>query len=329
MQFGGGGVPSVGVFFDASFDRIGDLFALAVLHGLEGKNEMRQIGLSVNRPDFPAVQFCDVVKHFYTPGAGVFGATAPLGMADGKPQPLDVYAALLGKKSEDGAPVYKATLKSVIETADPATVLRNALTASQPKNSIIVTSGSLATVSRLLALRGAKEIVAGTVRHLVIADPRNSIDAAAAERLFAEWPTPIFLCGADLGKAIPFPAASVEKDFATPTPHPLADAYREFGQVPYDAPTTSMDAALFGVRSTAELFKLSEPGTLRLAAGGAIGIAPSSDGKHRRLLVDDAQKDKVVAALTELASAPPRAAAGRRGARGAADVTPPVGKKKQ
>ncbi len=327
MQFGGGGVPSVGVFFDASFDRIGDLFALALMHGLEGKAEMRQTGVSVNRPDFAAAQFCDVVKRFYTPG-GFFGGGLPVGMYDGKPQPLEVYRTLLAKKGEDGTPLYKPTLKSVIDTADPATVLRNALTASQPKNSIIVASGSLATLARLIALRGAKEVVAGTVKHLVIADPRNSNDGAAAERLFAEWPTPIYFCGGEVGEAIPFPAASVVKDFAEPAPHPLAEAYQEFGQVPYDVPTTSMDAVLFAVRSTAGNFKLSEPGTLRLSSGGAIEIAPSAEGKHRRLLYDAAQKDNVVKALTELASAPPRAAAGRRGARGAADVTPPVVKKK-
>ena len=46
-------------------------------------------------------------------------------------------------------------------------------------------------------------------------------------------------------------------------------------------------------------------------------------GKHRRLIYDEAQKEDVVKALTQLASAPPRAGGGRRGGRGDANATPP------
>src|SRR5215469_10972400 len=118
MQFGGGGVPPVGVLFDAAFDRPADLLTLALLHGLEGKNELRQTALSVNRPDFPAAQFCDAVKRFYTPGA-VFFSALPIGVPEGKAQPLPIYAALLGKKGDDGAPLYKPAATRFLDTADP------------------------------------------------------------------------------------------------------------------------------------------------------------------------------------------------------------------
>ncbi len=324
MQFGGGGVPPVGVLFDAAFDRPADLLTLALLHGLEGKNELRQAALSVNRPDLPAAQFCDAVKRFYSPG-GFFGGVLPIGAPDGKPQPVPIYSALLAKKGDDGSPLYKPSVTRMLDTADPATVFRNALTASQPKNSIIVASGSLATVSRLLSLRGAKEVVAGTVRHLVLADPKIS-SPEAAQKFFTDWPTSIYLCGPEIGDAIRFPAACIENNFPMPKANPLVDAYGAFGQMPYDAPTTSMDAVLFAVRMKENYFKLSEPGTFRVSSAGAIEHTPSADGKHRRLLLDDAQKDAVVKALTELSVAPPRAGGGRRGAR-PADATPPPVKK--
>ncbi|MGA7236544.1 MAG: hypothetical protein WBY44_12740 [Bryobacteraceae bacterium] len=315
MQFGGGGTPPVGVLFDGAFERIGDLLALAVLYGLQSKSEARVASISVNRPDLTAAQFCDAVKTYYS-GGGFFGGGLPVGAAMGTQRPLPVYAKLLAKKDEEDEPVFKTSLSSLIDTADPAILMRNALTASQPHNSIVVASGSLASVARLLALRGSNLLIEDTVRHLVIADPKN-VDPknGDAQRVFAEWPMPIYLCGAEIGDAIRYPAASIESDFKGPKPNPFADAYRAFGEMPYDAPTAAADAGLFAVRTKAGLFKLSDPGTFRVSASGAIELEPSATGKHRRLILDETQKDNVVKALTQLASTPPRPGGGRRGAR--------------
>jgi hypothetical protein len=323
MQFGGGGIPPVGVLFDGAFDRIGDLLALAVLYGLQSKGDARVASISVNRPDLPAAQFCDVVKRYYS-GGGFFGGGLPIGAADGTQQPAPVYAKLLAKPGDEGEPVYKPALSRFIDSADPATVMRNALTASQPANSIVVASGSLASVARLLELRGSKLLIEGTVRHLVLVDPKNTSDA---QRLLAEWPTPIYLCGADIGDAIRYPAASIENDFTGPKPNPITDAYRAFGEMPYDAPTTSADASLFAVRSKANLFKLSDAGTFRVSAAGALELEPSASGKHRRLIFDETQKDEIIKQLTQLASAPPRPPAGRRGAKPDAIAPAPAKKK--
>jgi hypothetical protein len=329
MQFGGGGIPPVGVLFDGGFDRIGDILALAVLYGLQSKGEARVTAISVNRADFPAAQFCDVIKRHYTPGG--FGAGLPIGAADGKQQPLPLYSKLLSQTGA-GAPVFKPAVTRFLDTADPATVLRNALTASNAKNSIVVASGSLATVSRLLALRGAKPLIEGATRQLILSDPKISTDAeerASAQRLFADWPTPICVCGAEIGDAICYPGASIDKDFTGPKPNPIVDAYRAFGDMPYDAPATAADASLFAVRTSANYFRLSDPGTFRISAGGALEFDASPGGAHHRLMLDETQKEAVIKALTELASAPPRAGGGRRGARGDANALPqPPAKKK-
>ena len=323
MQFGNGGTPPVGVVFDGGFDRIGDILALAVLYGLETKGEARVVGISVNRPDFPAAQFCDVIKRFYTGG---FAFGLPVGVMDGKPQPAPVYAQLLAKTGTDGAALFKPALVRFLDSPDPATAMRNNLTASQTKNSIVVASGSLATVTRLLALRGSKLLVEETVRHLVVANPRipsDTAERANCQKTLDEWPSPIFFCGGEIGEAIRYPAASIEKDFNGPKENPFVDAYRAFGEMPYDAPTGPADAGLFGVRSKADLFKVSEPGSLRISAAGKLELEPSTNGKHRRVMLDESQKDNVVQALTQLASAPPKppTGRGRRGA-GKADAAP-------
>jgi hypothetical protein len=323
------------VLFDSAFDRIDDLLALALLYGLDGKGEMRMSAVTVSRPDFAAAQFCEIVKRFYSGAAGGFGfgASFPVGLADvgpGKPKatPLPVYPTLLAKTGDDGAPLYKPALESFIDTADPATVLRNALTASQPHNTIMIAGGPLTSLARLLEMRGSKEMIALNVRHLAIAaGPWIAADVKAAQRVFDDWPTPIYACSVELGAAVRFPASSIEKDFAWSKAHPVADAYRAFGTMPYDAPTSSMDASLYAVRPTAGYFKLSGPGLFRPSAAG-IEFTASAQGKHQLLTPDEAQTGAVVKALTELASAQPVVRA-RRGPRTDPNADKPQPVKKQ
>jgi hypothetical protein len=324
MQFPGAAPPPVGVLFDSAFDRIDDLLALSILYGLDGKNETRMTAFSVSRPDFAAAQFCDIVKRFYSgaAGGGGFGVNFPIGLASGQNKPLPVYAALLAKTGDNGAPLYKAALEDYNDTGDPATVLRNALSASQPHNSILIAAGPLTTFARLLALRDSKEIIALNVRYLSIAaGPWISSDAnavKAAQFLFDDWPTPIFAASPELGDAVRFPASCIDKDFAWSKAHPVADAYRAFQPMsvnggPYDAPTSAMDASLYAIRPKAGYFKLSDPGVFRASATG-IEWKLSPQGKHQLLLPDEAQTANVVKALTELASAQPVVRA-RRGPR--------------
>jgi hypothetical protein len=313
LQFLPAAPPPVGVLFDGAFDCVGDLLALSLLYGLDGKDEMRVVAISVSRPDFGAAQFCDTVRRFYSSKMAGLGAPFPIGLPEGKPKPLPVFETVMAKTGENGARPYKPLLQKFNETADPATMLRNALTASHPKNSIMLTSGPLTALAGLLAIRSAKDLIAANVRYLVIAagdfarnqpDPHMAADVKAAQRVFDEWPTPIYACGAEMG-CVRYPGASIEKDFAWSKAHPVADAYRAFQPMPYDAPASTMAAALYAVRPSAGYFKLSEPGIFRASASGAIEFTPSAQGTHRHLIPDESQTANVVKALTELASAQP------------------------
>jgi hypothetical protein len=87
--------------------------------------------------------------------------------------------------------------------------------------------------------------------------------------------------------------------------------------MPYDAPTQAVIAALYIANSSAEYFRLSEPGIISVANDGRTAFAPSPDGKHRYLMLDDAQKDRITKDFTTLASskpAPPPQGRGRGGA---------------
>jgi hypothetical protein len=62
-------------------------------------------------------------------------------------------------------------------------------------------------------------------------------DTASARRLFDQWPGEIVVSGFEIGEAMKFPAARIEKDFAWAADHPVVDAYRAYMKMPYDRQT--------------------------------------------------------------------------------------------
>jgi hypothetical protein len=127
----------------------------------------------------------------------------------------------------------------------------------------------------------------------------------AAKKVFAEWPGPVVICGSDIGAALPYPAESIEKDYAWAPAHPVVDAYRAFRDMPYDAPASSLAAVLHAVRYDRNYFQLSEPGTASVGVDGRLNFTPAPEGKHRRLIADPSQRDAIRGIYSEFASAKP------------------------
>ncbi len=315
MQFGGG-KPSPGVVFDSDLGATIDApLALALLYGLQGKGESRVVGVSISRPSLQSAEFADVLVRFYTGEPGPFSTVQPIGMALGpKPVPdTPLAGAPLTRQSPEGKPLYPRSISKLNDTADPIALIRNALSAQYDDNAIVVCTGPATSLAAFLDLPEAKDLVVKKVRHLVLAaggDPEGPADSAirgdvrAARRVLAEWPGPIVACGSEVGAAFPFPASSLDKDFAWAPAHPLVDAYRAAGKMPYDAPSTAMAAALYAVRPKENYFQLSGTGTITVLDDGRTHFA-SGGGKHRYLVADPAQKERVLQAYTELASTHP------------------------
>ncbi len=329
MQFTGlNKKPAPGLLFDSDFGRtIDSVLALALLHGLENKSDVRQAAITISNPDLKAAQFCDVVEKFYSSAnAGpmaAFFTPAPIGLyADGKKAPdTPVFTAALAKKKEDGKPVFAPRIRNLNDTAIAEVLLRNALTAQYDQNAVVVMAGPSANLNRLLTLNGAKDLISAKVKLLVIAagaygsgasDTSLRGDVAGMRKLLAEWPTPVVMCGREVGEAAPYPAASIETDYAYNPDHPIAAAYRAYKTMPYEAPTTDMAAILYAARPKEQYFKLSDPGTVTISDDGKTVLSASASGKHRYLIFDPEQKEKVIKAYTELASAKPVSRVPRR-----------------
>jgi hypothetical protein len=301
-QFGGQGKPSLGVVYDADMgNTIDGPLGLAVLYGLQGKSESRVVSVTTSKPTLASAAFTDIVVRFFTGEPGGFFGPQPIGMATAGPKPEET--AML--KTVVAKP-YSRGVKKLNDTADPVATIRNALSAQFDQNAVVVLAGPATNLARVLDLPGGKDLVARKVKLLAVAGWRGGAgawDAASAKKLFAEWPTQIVAVPKEVGEALPFPAASMDKEFAWAPAHPIVDAWRAAGG--QDAPSWGPVAALYAVRPQEAYFKLSDPGTIAIAEDGRATFTASSAGKHRNLSVDPAQKDKIVQTLVELASTHP------------------------
>src|SRR5258708_13985187 len=111
MQFFDKGKPPLGVLLDCDMGNgIGDPLALALLYGLEAKNEARVISVSVSNSNVNAAAYVDSVMRFYSsapktrPFAG-FSRNLTVALREAKlltdtPLPLSP----LSNKPADGSP---------------------------------------------------------------------------------------------------------------------------------------------------------------------------------------------------------------------------------
>jgi inosine-uridine nucleoside N-ribohydrolase len=321
MQNQGQERPPVGIIFDCGLgNSIDEALALALLYGLDGKNEARVISLSVSKPNLKAAALCEAIARFYGgASSGAFGAvgrTLPVGLADeGKsPEDTPMLTVPLSKLNDAGAPLYSHGIEKLTDTAEVRALIRNALSQQPDQSCVVVLTGPATSLARTLDLPGVKELIARKARFLSVAGgaypdgaPQSNVkaDIAAAKKLFAEWPTPIVACGDEIGASLLYPASSIEKDFAWSPAHPVVDTYRAYRPMPYDAPTCAMAALLYAVRPQEGYFKLSEPGTIRVLDDGHTKFTPSPEGKRRYLILDPEQKERVIKTYIEIASAKP------------------------
>src|SRR6202034_100540 len=179
MQFPAKAKPSIGIIFDCAMGRrIDDALALAMLHGFEGKEKARIAAIGLCTPDLKAAQFCDVVGLFYasaTTGiARAFMHLTPVGLDGGKPSAKaagssPMLDATLAKTGPDGKPVYPSTIKSLNDTAEVSTLIRNALSAQDDQNAVVVLTGPPTDFAKLLDMSGLQELISQKVRLLCMA----------------------------------------------------------------------------------------------------------------------------------------------------------------
>jgi len=280
-----------GIVFITAMSRPDAALALAMMCGFEVKQEARLAAIAVAGSGLGAAAFCDVVERVYLPprAFGNSNVLLPVGLVADEPLPPDppMVRAALERRDEKGKPAYARGVFRVTDTAEVPALVRNSLTDTTDANATVILSAPATSLARTLDLAGVRDLVTAKVKALVICDSGAAQDLDALRKVLAAWPTPVVLCDRELGESLPYPASSIERDFAWAPANPVVDAYRSYRSMPYDAPSWDMAAVLYAMHPQG-FFELSDP-----------------DGKRRTLTVSASERDKIIRMYIEIASAKP------------------------
>ena len=306
----GAWAQAVPVIFDTDMGNdVDDALALAMLHALESRGECRLVGVTVTKDNPWAPVFVDLVNTFYGRGQ------IPVGMVKGgvTPENSKMIQVPAERRRADGTLVYPRRLASGAEAPEAVALLRRLLAAEKDGSVVIVQVGFSTNLARLLDAPADLELVKRKVKLLSVmagnfAQPKAEFnvqkDTASARKLFDQWPGEIVASGWEIGEAMKFPAARIEKDFAWATDHPVVDAYRTYMKMPYDRQTWDLTAVLYAVRPGGGYFDLSPQGRITADDAGRTGFRAEAGGKHRYLVLTEAQRARTLEAMVSLASQP-------------------------
>lgn len=301
-----------------------DVLALGMIHALETRGACRLLAVTISVDNDQAAPFVEAVNHFYGRGR------VPIGVVGRGGVRAESRFLALAKERDDGQLRYPPA-SGLPDTRPSATeVLRRTL-AAQPDGSVVIAQvGFSANLARLLAsppdehspLSG-EELVRRKVRLLsLMAGAFQPIggkagyqeynvvqDVRSARELARRWPAPMVFSGFEIGIALPYPAQSIERDYAYVKHHPLAEAYRLYMPPPHERPTWDLTSVLYAVYPDRGYFDVSQPGTVEVEADGSTRFNPVPDGRHRYLILASEQRVRVLEAFVQLCSQPPLALA--------------------
>ena len=272
----------VRLIFDTDMGNdIDDALALGVIHALQSRGECELLTVTLSKDNRYSGPFVDLVNTFYGRD------DVPIGVVRSGKTPADSkYTTPLCVARDGEAQRYPHDLTDGADAREAVDLLREVL-AEQPDNSVVfVVVGFSTNIAGLLdsapdrhsqlagvELVGQKcrllSIMAGDFNKDEAHKEYNVVkDIPAAQKVFAEWPTPIVVSGFEIGRAIEYPAVSIERDFDYVAHHPLAEGYRAYMKMPYDRPTWDLTSVLHAVRPERGYFGLSEPGIVSVDEQG-------------------------------------------------------------
>src|ERR1700679_1861003 len=300
------GATPLDVIFDTDMGNdVDDALALAMLHAFASRGEVKLLAVTVSKDNPWAAEYVRLVDEYYGRG------TIPVGIVhDGKTKEDGLYVRQVCELH--GGHPNKAAVRDAVE------LLRKTLAGESNGAVTMIQVGFSTNLARLLEsapdrysnLSGI-DLVKKKVRLLTVmagnfAEPKREynvmIDIPAATKLFATWPTDIYISGFEVGAAILYPASSIENDF--PQGNPVPEAYRSYAKMPYDRPSWDLTTVLYDLRPDRGYFDVSPPGDVQVAANGSTSFQPSAQGKRWVLRADPTQAARIREACIWLATQP-------------------------
>jgi len=346
------GAP-VNVIFDTDmYSDIDDMLALAMLHSLQDRGEVKLLAVTVTTEAKWIAPYVDLVDtfygHEYIPVGVVRGGVSgkifdvrPPADQPYSPRGINYTQYLAQLQNEHGSFVYPHKLIDGDEAEEAVHLLRRVL-AAQPDGSVVMIQvGYCTNFARLLDSKAdamskleGRELVRRKVRILSTMagnyaasewdgeqTPANKsefnlrMDIPAAQKVFAEWPTPIVASGFEVGRTMLFPQRSIDREFNYVAHHPIAETYNytaanyrkasKHPEAPHDHATFDLTAVLYAVRPDEGYFSLSPPGRISVLPDGSSPFEAMDGGRHRYLILADGQRARTLETMVMLASQPP------------------------
>ena len=310
----------VRLIFDTDMGNdVDDALALGVIHALQSRGECELLAVTITKDQETCAPFVDAVNTFYGRG------DIPIGVVREGPTRDESRFTVLANVRDDGKLRYPHKLASGNNAPEATGLLRKVL-AAQPDHAVAIAQVGFSTnLARLLdsppdehSPLDGRALVAQKVRVLSAMagafKPINAkehreynvvMDIPAAKKLAAEWPTPIVYSGFEIGIAIPYPAASIDRDFAYVPHHPLAEAYQLYMPTPHERPTWDLTSVLWAVRPDRGYFDLSPGGRTIVDDEGHTLFEEAPGGNRYYLICSDEQALRAREAFAQLVSQPP------------------------
>ena len=314
----------VKLIFDTDMGNdVDDLMALVMIHNLQKRGACDLLAVTITKDHPQAAAFVDAVNTLYG------YPDVPIGVVrDGAAKEAGKFNLLAAEKQADGSPRYPHDLKSGEDAPEAVALLRQTL-AAQPDGSVAIAQvGFFTNLARLLdskpdahsplngrelvakkvkvlsLMAGAFQTVNWNTRHL---EYNVKLDVPAAQKLAKEWPTPLVWSGFEIGVAAAFPHIVIEEDLNYLTHHPLKEAYVLYNPPPHDRPTWDPTSVLYAVYPDRGYFDLSPAGNVVVDEDAGTVFRPSKDGKgrHRFLVMNPEQTERVREAIVQLCVEPP------------------------
>lgn len=118
-------------------------------------------------------------------------------------------------------------------------------------------------------------------------------DIPAAQKVYAEWPTPIVTSPFEVGAKIKYPGASIENDFNWNITHPMVEAYKAYDDMPYDRPTWDLTSVLCIAEPDSVFMDISPKGTITIEDDGISSFREDPNGQHTYFSVDKQQAENI------------------------------------
>ncbi|MCD7974045.1 MAG: nucleoside hydrolase [Candidatus Azobacteroides sp.] len=298
----------VSVIFDTDIGNdIDDALALDMIYKYIDRDKFRLLGIMTNKDNYYSPEYIDVMNEWYGYPHIPIGIWKKGELLHRNDTNYTTHACI---REENGQYVFRRTMKNY-DLLPNAALLYRKLLAQQPDSSVTIISVGFSTnLARLLEIPADEysplngtELVKSKVKLLSVMAGSFSkedyvefnvyMDPPAARAMFAGWPGEIVVSPFELGERILYPGESIENDFTWTKWHPLVEAYKAFGQMPYDRPTWDLTSVLYVAEPDSNFFHLSGKGQIRVDEKGCTHFTPQEDGKHRYLITTPEQEQRI------------------------------------